>query len=166
MIIHIYDDDLLNGEGIREVIFLQGCPHCCKGCFNPETWKHIPDTRESIEQDYIYYKHLYKKLSLDYISGITITGGDPFYEKNIKQLEDLINLAKSKNKTIWVYTGYTYEYLLKTYPNILNNINVLCDGKFIEELKSPEKPWVGSSNQRVIDIQKSLNQNNIVLYDN
>jgi anaerobic ribonucleoside-triphosphate reductase activating protein len=154
MIVQVYDDDLLNGVGIREVVFLQGCPHHCKGCFNPETWEFKKETEESRKKDLYYIEHLKNKLSKSYISGLTISGGDPF--ANINELEELIELAKSCNKNIWVYTGFTYEYLFKKYPDILKSIDVLCDGPFIEYLKSPDKPWVGSSNQRVIDVQKSL----------
>lgn len=148
MIIHIYDDDLLNGEGIREVVFLQGCPHHCKGCFSPETWEFKQETPESIAKDKEYIQHLSEKLSKDYISGLTITGGDPLAPQNRKQTEELCKLAKSFNKDVWVYTGYTYEDIKDL--EILNLIDVLCEGPFIESLKSPEKPWVGSSNQNVI----------------
>lgn len=159
MIIQIYDDDLLNGEGIREVVFLQGCPHHCKGCFNPETWEIKTDTFNDVK----YIQHLENKLSKDYISGLTISGGDPLVSFNLEITEKLIDLAKKYNKTVWVYTGYKWEHI-KTIP-FINKIDVICDGKFIEELKSPEKPWVGSSNQNVINVSESLKHNCIIIYE-
>lgn len=171
MIIQVYDDDLLNGEGIREVVYLQGCPHHCKGCFNPETWEFKDDTDKTIEKSCKFYLHLDHQLNKNYIDGITLTGGDPLTPSNLQETKDLINLAKQYNKTVWVYTGYTWEDLFfrfdenKTF-DILKQIDVLCDGQFIEELKSLDKPWVGSSNQRVIDVQKSLKERKIVLYEN
>ena len=83
MIIHIYDDDLLNGDGIREVVFLQGCHHHCKGCFNQETWEFKKPTPESELKDSEYLKHLDDKLSQDYIDGVTISGGDPLAPENL-----------------------------------------------------------------------------------
>lgn len=156
MIIQVYDDDLLNGEGIREVVFLQGCPHHCKGCFNEETWEFKKDTEETLAKTAKYKKQLTEKLSQPYISGLTITGGDPLAPLNIEETTELCNLAKSKGKTVWVYTGYTWDYI-KELP-IVNLIDVVCDGPFIESLKSPEKPWVGSANQKVINVKEKLNK--------
>ena len=163
MIIHIYDDDLLNGDGIREVVFLQGCHHHCKGCFNQETWEFKKPTPESELKDSEYLKHLDDKLSQDYIDGVTISGGDPLAPENLYLIRIIIDIAKRHEKTIWIYSGYTYEHLSMVAYDILKDIDVLCDGKFVEELKSPNKPWVGSSNQRVIDVQKSLKSGTILL---
>ena len=151
MIIQVYDDDLLNGEGVREVVFLQGCPHHCKGCFSPETWEFKKDTEETLVKTAKFKKQLAEKLSQPYISGLTITGGDPLAPLNIEETTELCNLAKSKGKNVWVYTGYTWDYV-KELP-IINLIDVVCEGSFIESLKSPDKPWVGSSNQNVIKIK-------------
>ena len=151
MIIQVYDDDLLNGEGVREVVFLQGCPHHCKGCFSPETWEFKKDTEETLTKTAQFKKQLTEKLSQPYISGLTITGGDPLAPLNIEETTELCNLAKSKGKNVWVYTGYTWDYV-KELP-IINLIDVVCEGPFIESLKSPDKPWVGSSNQNVIKIK-------------
>ncbi len=166
MIIQVYDDDLLNGEGIREVVFLQGCPHHCKGCFSPETWKVKEDTKESLEKDHKFLLQVEHKLSQDYIKGLTISGGDPFYKPNLQMTAKLILLAQLYRKNVWVYTGYSFNFIKKHYLHILKDVDVLCDGEFISSLKSPNKPWVGSSNQRVIDVKKSLKQNKIVLYEN
>ena len=151
MIIQVYDDDLLNGEGVREVVFLQGCPHHCKGCFSPETWEFKKDTEETLAKTAQFKKQLAEKLSQPYISGLTITGGDPLAPLNIEETTELCNLAKSKGKNVWIYTGYTWDYV-KELP-IINLIDVVCEGPFIESLKSPDKPWVGSSNQNVIKIK-------------
>lgn len=151
MIIQVYDDDLLNGEGVREVAFLQGCPHHCKGCFSPETWEFKKDTEETLAKTAKFKKQLAEKLSQPYISGLTITGGDPLAPLNIAETTELCNLAKSKGKNVWVYTGYTWDYI-KELP-IINLIDVVCEGPFAESLKSPDKPWVGSSNQNVIKIK-------------
>ena len=167
MIIQIYDDDLLNGDGIREVVFLQGCHHHCKNCFNKETWEFKEATQKTLADDIKFQKHLYKKLQQSYISGITITGGDPLAPENLWQTTQLAQITKAtKDKTVWIYTGYTWENLqTKQYVEILSLADVLCEGPFIESLKSPNKPWVGSSNQRVIDVQKSIKENKIVLYE-
>ena len=179
MIIQIYNDDMLNGTGLREVIFLQGCHHHCEGCFSPETWKFKKNTKESVEQDKVYIKKVEEKLKTSYIDGITITGGDPMAPENQDQTLRLCKLAKKYNKTVWIYSGYSFEELIgrkgfwnrvkkffcNTTKYILKNTDVLIDGKFDKNLKSPELPWVGSSNQRVIDVQKSLTNNNITIYD-
>lgn len=163
MVIQVYDDDMLNGKGLREVVFFQGCSHRCPGCFNPETWEFKGETKESIKIKNEFFKRVSNKLDKDYIDGITLTGGDPLEPKNVNQALEFIMLAKSKNKTVWVYTGYLYEQIKDMYPGLITLIDVLCDGPFIQSLKSPEKPWVGSSNQRVIDVQESLRQNKVVL---
>lgn len=171
MIIQVYDDDLLNGEGIREVVYLQGCHHHCKGCFNPETWEFKEDTDETLDKSCKFYLHLDHQLNKNYIDGITLTGGDPLAEENVQETLQLCYLAKQYNKTVWIYTGYTWEELMKrnklhvTYL-ILHLTHVLCDGRFVDSLKSPDKPWVGSSNQRVIDVQKSLKEEKVILYEN
>lgn len=165
MIIQVYDDDMLNGVGLREVVFLQGCPHQCDGCFNQSTWEFKDDTLETSTKTINFKNRVEAKLKNDYIDGITITGGDPLAESNVVETQSLINLAKKYNKTVWVYTGYTYEYVLDKYRYLLEDIDVLCDGPFIKSLLSPEKPWVGSSNQRVIDVQKSLKENKIIEYE-
>lgn len=172
MIIQVYDDDLLNGEGIREVVYLQGCPHHCKGCFNPETWEFKPETPETEARTKQFIDHIIEKLKDPYITGITITGGDPFgNHENAVQTMKLAGLAKRFNKDVWIYTGSTYEELMndiksghRIIKHVLDNTDVLCDGRFVEKLKSPNKPWVGSENQRVIDVQKTLKANKVILY--
>lgn len=167
-IVQNYLADLLNGEGLRNVYFFSGCNHFCRSCFNKETWD--PDcegSREWTEED---YQKLLEDANKSYISGITLTGGDPLSPWNEKDILDLCKRFKEDlpGKTIWCYTGFKFErlFMLPGYDpkrQILEYIDVLCDGPFIEELKSPQKPWVGSENQRVINVRESLKQNKIIL---
>lgn len=152
-LIQIYKADLINGEGLRNVYFFSHCTHHCPGCFNKETWNESAG-RPWTEED---FQQLIEDAKPDYISGITLSGGDPFSPINRKDVLDLCKRFKSifPNKTIWVYTGYTLEQIEENEDErleCLRYVDVLCDGPFIESLKSPSKPWVGSSNQRVIKI--------------
>lgn len=153
---NITKDDMLNGEGLRVVLWVAGCDHHCIGCQNPETHKHD----SGIFFDKPAWEEIKEQLEKPYISGITFSGGDPLCECNRETISELINTIRElyPNKTIWLYTGYTWEEIEQdTYLfNIVKNVNVLCEGKFILSLISPNKHWVGSSNQRVIDIPKTL----------
>ena len=164
-----YHADLLNGEGLREVIFLSGCKHQCEGCFNKESWD-FDQGQEWTSQD---TEELIKELKKPYISGVTFTGGDPLFQ--FKELENLISslqyfkYSENLKFDIWVYTGFNFEYLIdkdfkpKERFKVLYDIEVLCDGPFIKSLhKNNPKKWVGSSNQRVIDVQKSLKEGKII----
>lgn len=163
-----YHADLLNGEGLREVIFLSGCKHKCPGCFNPETWDFNKGT-EWKEKD---TEDLVKELRKDYISGVTFTGGDPLYNFDLINLLKYLSYVRYKEKLnfdIWVYTGFKFEYLLEKdrYFDFLINIDVLCDGPFIKELhQNNNKLWVGSSNQRVINVQESILRKKVVELEN
>lgn len=166
-IIQIYKADLLNGEGLRDCYFFSGCESHCKNCFSPETWDpEMPDSRKWTEQD---FQQLLKDAGNEYISGITLIGGDPFYQTNRKEILDLCKRFKEHfgdSKTIWIYTGYTWETIEKAKDErweCLKYIDVLCDGPYIDSLRSPEKPWVGSENQRVINVPESLKKGKIIL---
>ena len=152
--------DVLNGDGVRVVLWLAGCSHCCKNCQNPITW----DAKGGLVFDESAKKELFDALSSPYIDGITFSGGDPLFlgnrEEVGKLLEEIHN--KFKEKTIWLYTGYTFEEI-KDLP-YLKYVDVLVDGRFVQELFSPEALWRGSSNQRVIDVKKSLALKKIVLH--
>lgn len=155
-----------NGDGLRVVLWVSGCNHYCHGCFNQQTWDVCGgDLFESPQIDLIKYA-----LSQDWCSGITFSGGDPLFLQNRKTVRDLCILFKKEfpSKNIWIYTGYTYEELINDKDilinDILSHIDILVDGLFIETLKSPDKYWVGSSNQRVIDMQATLKENKIILY--
>lgn len=146
----VIESSINNGDGIRKVIFAQGCKHNCKGCFNPET--HDFDGGYLCNTDKII-----QRINEDYmIDGVTFSGGDPF-----EQASAFAEIAKNinKNLTIWCYTGYIYEYLIKHknehegWEELLNNINVLVDGKFEEDKKDRNLKYRGSSNQRIIKLR-------------
>lgn len=144
--------DLLNGEGIRVVLWLAGCSHKCKGCQNAYTWDcnaGLPFTDEVKEE-------LFEALSKPYISGLTLSGGDPLFVKNRESVAKLIEEIKERFplKTIWLYTGYSFSDV-KTFPEIrrvLHLIDVIVDGEFKEELKCFDYKWAGSTNQRILRI--------------
>lgn len=218
--------DMNNGSGLRVVLWLSGCSHRCKGCQNPQTW----DANSGVPFDESAKEELFRELDKDYISGLTLTGGDPLYESNLDGVLDLVtevnkrynttqyiaddanenhnmsNINANKirlsrpQKTIWIYTGYTIstcKYFDDTiftfhpsyyHPNLLSgepvkvddkaylikqdrkrieivkNIDVLIDGKYIESQRDITLAYRGSSNQRLIDIQQSLQKGEIVLW--
>ena len=150
----IQTDSIVDGEGIRSVIWFQGCSHNCPGCHNPETHDFNQGVERSIEE-------LKQEISeLEYQSGVTFSGGDPMMQ--IEALEELTKCVHDNNMNVWCYTGYTFEEVLKLaeknehYMNALKNIDVLVDGRFVLDLKSFNVVFRGSSNQRIIDVKKSL----------
>lgn len=159
--INILDCDIVNGKGIRVTLFVSGCSHKCKGCHNQESWNDNfgKDYTEEIEN---YLLELLKK---PYIDGITLTGGDPLYFNNRETILNLCKRIKKElpNKTIWLYTGYDYEEI--DTLELLNYTDVVVDGKFILSLLDTTLAFRGSSNQRVIDVQKSLKKGEIILYE-
>ncbi len=156
-------DSIVDGEGIRSVIWFQGCDHHCPYCQNPETW----DFNGGVERN---IKDIKKEIKeLEFQQGVTFSGGDPLY-----QLDAFIELAKYVHKckmNVWVYTGFTYEQLMKLaekdekYIDALKEVDVLVDGPFVQKLKSFECKFRGSSNQRIIDVQKSLEKNKVILVE-
>lgn len=146
-------EDMVNGEGLRVVLWVAGCEHVCPGCQNAETWcKNSGQkfTRESFEVLVNYLKE-------PHISGLTLSGGDPLETYNREEVTLIckeIRQIFGDTKTIWVYTGYKLEDL--EHEEILNYIDTLIDGEFIESKYNPDLAWRGSSNQRVIDIPKTL----------
>lgn len=195
--------DMNNGSGLRVVLWLSGCSHRCKGCQNPQTW----DANSGVPFDESAKEELFRELDKDYISGLTLTGGDPLYESNLDGVLDLvtevnkrynttqyiaddanenhnmsnINANKirlsSPQKSIWLYTGYTIneifpigldddkriEMTIKR-QQIIKECDVLVDGQYIESQRDITLPYRGSVNQRLIDIQKSLQKGEIVLW--
>lgn len=154
--------DISNGPGVRVSIFMQGCTFNCKNCFNPET--HSFDggnefTEETIEK-------VLNLCSNENIVGLSILGGEPLHPKNIDGTTALAKCFKEKypNKTIWVWTGFLFENLKDS--EVMKYIDVLIDGQYVDELHSPLLKWKGSANQRVIDVQKTLKENKIILYEN
>ena len=157
---NILHDNMLNGEGLRVVLFVSGCERHCKGCQNPETWDKnsgIPFGPEEIAE-------IFMNLSEPYISGLTLVGGEPLLRCNVGLLTELCKEVKETfpDKTIWCYTGFKYEEVKEL--DIMNYIDVLLDGEFIQELADEKIKWVGSSNQRVIDVKKTKEKGEIVLH--
>jgi len=158
---YLQPDSIVDGEGIRTVIWTQGCPHHCKGCHNPET--HAMDGGALVDIDEV--KEIID--SLEGQDGITFSGGDPFMQP--KECAELAKYAKNQGYNIWCYTGFTFEQLLTlsqdkpAIMDFLEQIDILVDGKFVQELKSYSVVFAGSSNQRIIDIKKSLKEKTVVL---
>lgn len=200
--------DMNNGEGLRVVLWLSGCSHKCRGCQNPQTW----DANSGILFDESAKEELFRELDKDYISGLTLTGGDPLFESNLDDVLDLVtevnkryntpqyidsNDANNHNilnadtnkirlsmsqKSIWLYTGFTWEdifsriyakeHIITTYPekyqiyrqHIIKNCDVLVDGQYIDSQRDMTLPYRGSNNQRLIDIKQSLQKGEIVLW--
>ena len=166
--------DMNNGSGLRVVLWLSGCNHRCYKCQNPQTW----DVNSGIEFDEEAENELFNALDNDYISGLTLTGGDPLHENNLDgvlKLVDKIHLLLPQ-KSIWLYTGYTWEDIIHTKmphlskqteqrKEIVSKVDVLVDGSYIDEKRDVSLKWIGSSNQRVIDIKKSLEKGEIILWD-
>lgn len=148
---NITNVDMLNGDGLRTVLWVAGCNHHCKGCQNPITW----DVNGGILFDGKALNELYNNLSSPYISGITFSGGDPLHENNrLEVLGIAADVKRIFHKTVWLYTGYLWENVADI-PGI-EYVDVLVDGKYVAELNDVNYPWAGSINQRVIDVQKSL----------
>lgn len=156
---NITKDDMLNGEGLRVVLWVSGCSHYCKNCQNEETW----DPNSGIPFDESAFNELINELSNEYIDGLTLSGGDPLYPGNRNRITELCKLVKKEfpDKTIWCYTGYEYEKISNL--EVLNYIDVLVDGKFRENEKDLDLNWKGSANQRVIDLKESRFQKCIML---
>ena len=157
------EDSISNGTGVRVVLWTQSCRHACKGCQNPQTWSTTggyPYTAEVEEE-------LIKQLSRPYIQGLTLSGGDPLHPNNRQGVLALCQRLKRElpNKDIWLYSGFLYEEIQQFLPELLYSIDILVDGKFELDLYSPALKWKGSSNQRVINIQDSLSQNQVILYE-
>ena len=153
-------DSIIDGEGIRTVVWFQGCEHNCLGCHNPETHDFtagIPYTTEELKKEL---------KALKYQKGITLSGGDPFYQA--AGAKEIAKYAHEIGLNVWAYTGFNYEELLKENDpdkiELLKNIDVLVDGRFILAKKSLNCKFRGSTNQRVIDVKKSLESNEVVLY--
>ena len=156
----IQRDSIVDGEGIRAVIWTQGCIHHCPGCHNPETHSF----QDGITVDTEIIKQKIKELEGQ--DGITFSGGDPMEQS--APCAELAEYCQSLGLNVWCYTGYTFEELIKkakhipTIIDFLNNIDVLVDGQYIDEKHNPKLNWRGSENQRVIDVKKSLEQNKVV----
>ncbi len=168
---NIKEYDIANGPGIRLTLFVSGCTHHCKGCFNPETWDFSygkPFTKELED-------HILKEMGADYYEGLTLLGGEPMEPVNQKGLLSLVTRFKElyPKKTIWCFSGYLFDrdilgHFAKIMPEtmeLLKRIDVLVDGEFILEKKDVTLLFKGSSNQRTIDVPKSLDAGEIIQWD-
>lgn len=161
---NISHDDQNNGDGLRVVLWLSGCHHYCKNCQNQQTWN--PDS--GIEFDIYACNEIFEQLDKNYISGITLSGGDPLAEENLCGVLRLVNDIKKRfpSKNIWLYTGYTWDQIMSSpkRKDIVEQCDVIIDGPYIEEMRNLCLKWRGSLNQRVIDIKKSLQECKVVLW--
>lgn len=149
---NITKDDMLNGDGLRVVLWVAGCSHCCRECHNPVTW----DPNGGLPFDDAARGEIFEQLAKPYISGITFSGGDPLHPSNRSGVRRLIAEIREKTpeKTIWLYTGDVWENVAG--DPMMRQIDVLVDGEFCIEEYDPNLMWKGSKNQRVIDVRKSL----------
>lgn len=154
--------DISNGPGVRVSVFMQGCTFNCKNCFNPET--HDFNSGKNFTDETI--DKILELCSNDYIVGLSILGGEPLHPKNIEGSTNLAKRFKEKfpTKNLWLWSGYRFEEYIKD-KEIKNYIDVLVDGQYNDDLHSPILKWKGSSNQRVIDMKKTLNKDKIILYE-
>ena len=149
---------ITNGPGLRTVLWVSGCSHQCYKCHNPETW--------DCGYGENYTDEVFDKIidSMKIASGLTLSGGDPMFEGNRDEILKLCRRFKEEcpDKNIWMWTGYKYEEIQDFLPEILNYIDIIIDGPFIHSLKSPNLKYRGSSNQRVIDVKKSVKERRVV----
>ncbi len=156
---NITKDDMLNGDGLRAVLWVAGCTHKCKGCHNPVTW----DIEGGIPFDDAAKEELFEAIKPDYISGVTFSGGDPLHPANHVEVAVLAKEIKETfpNKTIWLYTAFCWDEI-KTL-DVVKYCDVIVDGPFVQEEFDGKLHWKGSRNQRVIDVQETLRRNEIHL---
>ena len=152
--------DISNGPGVRVSIFTQGCAFNCPNCFNPETHDFTAGKEFTDET-------MNKILNLcdqDYIEGLSILGGEPMHPRNIEGTTKLAKAFKERfpNKTVWAWSGYKFDDYIKD-KDIVNYVDVIVDGQFVDSAKDPRLKWKGSTNQRVIDVQKSIEAGKIIL---
>ena len=170
--------DMNNGDGLRVVLWLSGCSHHCYNCQNPQTW----DVNSGIPFDESAKEELFRELSKDYISGLTLSGGDPLHEANLDGVLNLVNRFRLSfpSKTIWLYSGYTWnqvinpvitddfnpsrDELLDKRKEIVKQCTVMVDGRYIDSQRDINLKWRGSKNQRVIDIKQSLQKGKVILW--
>ena len=162
--------DIANGGGVRTVLFVSGCTHHCKGCFQPETWNFDYGERYTKETE----DEIIESLRPDYVDGITLLGGEPFEPENQRELVKLLRRIKKElpQKTVWSFSGFTYEELTgdsravcEVTNEMLSMLDVLVDGEFVEAKRNISLRFRGSENQRLIDMNKTRKEGKIVLWD-
>ena len=176
----VYYESVNDGEGIRTVIFVSGCSHNCFNCHNPNTHdiNYGIEFTEKIKEDIL--SNIEKR---PFISGITLSGGDPLHENNVEDVLELLMEIKDRfpEKTIWLYTGYKFENIfcpiltdnldverdkiIDARKQIVRMCDVVIDGRYVDELRNVSLAYRGSSNQRIIDVKKSIEKNGVVLYN-
>lgn len=158
--------DYLNGVGVGVVLWLSGCNHHCNGCQNQKSW----DVNAGKLFDKKAEDKLIECLKQPYISRLTLSGGDPLHENNLDNISNLVNKIRIllPNKSIWLYSGYTWEECLENNAryDIIKQCDIFVDGRYIDNLRDITLKWRGSSNQRVIDVQKTISENKIILHTN
>ena len=157
---NITHDDMLNGDGLRTVLWVSGCTHHCEECQNPITW----DINGGLLFDEAAEDEFFQEASKGYISGVTFSGGDPLHPQNRGEITRLAKKFKQKfpEKNIWLYTGFLWEDIKDL--EVIKYTDVLVDGPYKKDLRDTQLHWKGSSNQRVIDVQPSLKNNTVVLH--
>ena len=157
---NITHDDMLNGDGLRVVLWVSGCDHHCEECHNPVTW----DIDGGIEFGELDKQELMEYLGKDYTAGVTFSGGDPLHPQNRDEVGVLIENVKKQhpNKDVWIYTGYEWDDV-KDLPFMMH-VDVLVDGEYKKDMRTSGIRWRGSENQKIIDVQKSLALDAIVLW--
>ena len=162
--------DIANGVGVRTVLFVSGCTHHCKGCFQPETWNFDYGERYTKETE----DEIIESLRPDYVDGITLLRGEPFEPENQRELVKLLRRIKKElpQKTVWSFSGFTYEELTgdsravcEVTNEMLSMLDVLVDGEFVEAKRNISLRFRGSENQRLIDMNKTRKEGKIVLWD-
>ncbi len=168
---NIKNCDIADGEGVRVTLFVSGCTNRCKGCFQPETWDFCygqPFTEETEEK-------ILSMLKPDYINGLTLLGGDPFEPENQRALLPFVKRVREAfpKKNIWAYTGFTYEELktegshprCEVTDELLSQIDILVDGRFMEEFRDITLKFRGSRNQRILDLNETRREGRVIFWD-
>lgn len=158
---NITKDDMLNGDGLRVVLWVAGCSHCCPECHNPITW----DPNGGLEFDEEAKQEIFRELEKDYIHGITFSGGDPLHMANAYDVAELAKEIREKypSKTIWLYTGGLWDEVKDM--RVIPYLDILVDGEFEVDKKDVNLHWVGSANQRVIDVQRTIKEGKVILHE-
>lgn len=163
----VIENDIVNGEGFCVSFWVQGCPHHCKGCHNPQTWDYVGGNEDSVEN--IAHRLIRSLCANGVIRGFSVLGGEPLCEENLKDVETLLSMIRDEYPKIKIYlwSGYVFEDLIdkrnKSVDSILSMIDFLIDGKFDESLKDITLKLKGSSNQRIIDVKESLKEGKAVI---
>lgn len=171
-ILKIIPDTVVDGPGLRTSIYFAGCKVHCEGCHNPESW-HLGGGEEVFPAEVLHKIKEYGN------KGVTLTGGNPLDQEHLFHVQVLCETLKKEGYNIWLYSGYTWEHIIEEVQDftrnnkarnlelikILDNIDVMVDGPFIKDLRDISLPYRGSSNQRIIDVKKSLQDNKVVLYE-